>query len=531
MVQSAIWAAAGDALGWITELAPNDSTLIARIGRDRVDRPVKWRRRIGGRTGVTVELPAGTYSDDTQLRLAVCRCIRGNKIFDVEAFARIELTVWQSYALGAGRGTKAAASNLTKRGVNWFSNFFSVKEQNYFQAGGNGAAMRIQPHVWSSPEDFELNVLKDSIVTHGHPHGFCGAIFHAHALNRILQGERTADPNAWFDIIDGFTRITRTVDEDAQLAMFWRPHWERERNSSFMSEMMVIRDETLGALERVTRIDVNDSENYYRILKELGCLEPSTRGSGIRTAIAASVAASMFSESRPDLALVAVANERESDTDTIATMAGALLGAATSAVMPWSLQDKDYIEREARRMARFARGEKRNSFPYPDLARWSPPSSQIDAVTRTSDGYALAGLGELHPIEPETVTTDAAWQWFSLRFGQTVLAKRRVILETASPGPRELAPTPGVTTKDPTPKPSAQVGLASTNKQDSAPNLDPQLMDNWLDTATQRVIQSDFDGLTLGNLLNECIDRYGSTHSAVAFAALVAKAKIARQRR
>src|SRR4051794_9410901 len=104
IVNSALWAAGGDAIGWITELA-RDGTVIARAGVGRVSEPIAWTRLIGGRWGVKIPLPAGTYSDDTQLRLAVCRAVRGNGIFDAEAFAKVELTTWQSYALGAGRGT------------------------------------------------------------------------------------------------------------------------------------------------------------------------------------------------------------------------------------------------------------------------------------------------------------------------------------------------------------------------------------------------------------------------------------------
>ena len=70
---SALWAAYGDALGFISELAPTVAALGRRIGRDRVDELQPWKRRIGGKFGVELELPAGVYSDDTQLRLATSR--------------------------------------------------------------------------------------------------------------------------------------------------------------------------------------------------------------------------------------------------------------------------------------------------------------------------------------------------------------------------------------------------------------------------------------------------------------------------
>lgn len=123
IVSSALWAAAGDALGSVTELA-DEGARSHRTGSSGLHQTIDWQIGIGGRFGPTVVLPAGTYSDDTQLRLAVSRAIRGTGELDVAAFAKVELPVWLSYALGAGRGTTAAANNLRKQGVAWFSNFF-----------------------------------------------------------------------------------------------------------------------------------------------------------------------------------------------------------------------------------------------------------------------------------------------------------------------------------------------------------------------------------------------------------------------
>lgn len=114
-----------------------------------------------------VELPAGCWSDDTQLRLSVSRAI-SNHGFDVECFARIELPVWTSYALGAGRASIKAARNMEKGKQPWHVQYFP----GWFNAGGNGAAMRIQPHVWSSPGlngEYMRDVIIDSVCTHGHP--------------------------------------------------------------------------------------------------------------------------------------------------------------------------------------------------------------------------------------------------------------------------------------------------------------------------------------------------------------------------
>ena len=52
-------------------------------------------------------------------------------------------------------------------------------------------------------------------------------------------------------------------------------------------------------------------------------------------------------------------------------------------------------------------------------------------------------------------------------------------------------------------------------------------IDEW----TNEVIQSGFDDTVLGRVLDECIDTTESLETAVAVAAIVAKAKVARRRR
>jgi ADP-ribosylglycohydrolase len=188
---SALWAAYGDALGFITELA--DSQALARRGVHLpLTEPVAWRRRVGGRFGPTVELPAGCASDDTQLRLATCCSIRSDGVFDAETFAKIELPVWSAYALGAGRGSREAAANLRRRDVSWATNFFETDRSVYVNGGGNGAAMRIQPHVWAASEHtqdrWRTDVIVNAICTHGHMRGILGALFHAACLERTLVG-------------------------------------------------------------------------------------------------------------------------------------------------------------------------------------------------------------------------------------------------------------------------------------------------------------------------------------------------------
>ena len=65
--KAALWAAYGDALGWISEMT-DSAGLRRRTGGRALTEPVAWKRRIGGRSGVTASLPKGCYSDDTPIR-------------------------------------------------------------------------------------------------------------------------------------------------------------------------------------------------------------------------------------------------------------------------------------------------------------------------------------------------------------------------------------------------------------------------------------------------------------------------------
>ena len=549
-VHSALWAAAGDALGWITELSHGPAGVLRRTGADKVTKPVAWQRVIGGRSGPRVDLPPGTYSDDTQLRLAVSRSIRGDGAFDVETFAKIEVTVWPTYALGAGLGSKAAAVSLSRRSVNWFSNFFENGKQKYIDGGGNGAAMRIQPHVWSTPTGGDLlilNVLRDALVTHGHPHGFCGAVFHALCLESAIKNGEIPKLADWSIYIDRFLDLPRLIAEEPQLATFWQSEWETSSGMSVKNAMEKIRDEARRDLDIVERtIDTSRPDSYHGVIDQLGCLTPKYRGSGFKTALAALALAHLFRDLKIEQCLETAANELESDTDTIATMAGALLGAVSPRAPEWPIQDQSYIVEEARRLSAIARGQPQDSFTYPDLGRWNPPAKQNASIGWFDGQLAIAGLGELTPHGEDYCSRDAIWQWFKLPFGQTIFAKRKLdlkenIVPTQLPGPRQGSRAENQLATNATGNGPQQSNLPlSEGRKKNQPrktsiaqpiqSLLPtrrDTVDSWSDEA----IASDFDDRTLGRLLNRCIDQSQSVETTVGFAAIIAKAKLTRQRR
>lgn len=543
VINSALWAAAGDALGWITELSYGSANVMRRCGVATVEQPMAWDRVIGGRTGPKVALPAGTYSDDTQLRLAVSRCIRNGGGFDAEAFAKVELTVWPSYALGAGLGTKAAAANLARSNTTWYSNFFESGSQRYLSGGGNGAAMRVQPHVWarkSSGSGLVLAVLQDALITHGHPQGFCGAVFHALTLQATISASTVASPEVWADLVETFLDIPAILDSDPQLAAFWRGAWESKTGTSLSNALQTMRDASLRDIDAVHACAKSMVPcEYPRVLAALGCTSKEFRGAGFKTALAASVLAHIYREGSPEKALAQAANELDSDTDTIATMAGAILGACAETAPEWEIQDRDYIVQEATRLARIASDQPCESFTYPDLARWCPPANQLAAVGQLSNNVALAGLGLIKAEGDEYRSGNAIWQWYRLPFGQTVLAKRKAVLpkflEDQVPGIAVHLKNPQAPkARDPYERQGAlsfeenRYNMAETPKQDVRHSEG----DRWsLDRATDEAIRSNFDPIVVGTLLNRCLDETESIEQVIAFAAILGKARLARRRK
>jgi ADP-ribosylglycohydrolase len=392
VIRSALWSAYGDALGFITELRDNRRGIVSRIGRDRATQTVSWKRRVGGRFGAEAILPAGCYSDDTQLRLATCRSIRPDASFNVEAFAKMELPVWMSYALGAGRGSKAAALSLSRDGVTWFSNFYDSEGLSYFSGGGNGAAMRIQPHVWASSERASsehliAEILRNSICTHGHIRGIAGSLFHGICLQHARLHTSVPEFEEWKKMVNGLSALVRIVENDSDLKTFWLPVWEKRSGTTLSNACSAVQAEMFADIDVLRSIDGRGEkeENYHLAVQQLGGFAESQRGSGTKTALLASFLAYLFRDNGPEEALICAANTLSSDTDTIATMAGAIMGYSATETPTHDIEDKEYIVKQAERMASIAIGNPTEQTNYPNLLNWSPPRTQRTRLFKVSE--------------------------------------------------------------------------------------------------------------------------------------------------
>ena len=429
--RSALWAAYGDALGWISELTDSKG-LKRRTGGGQLCRPIAWTRRIGGRSGITTLLPEGCYSDDSQLRLATGRAIGPNG-FDVEAFAKVELPVWLSYGLGGGKSTSAAAVNLSRPSVPWFANTF----KGWNNSGGNGAAMRIQPHVWATPalddpESYLPDVVRNTICTHSHPIGLLGSIVHALTLAHTMATGHNPSIDELLTVTKDAIRLPETMRKDTEVGSYWRGTFERESGAfDYLWSRAIIEYEEALAAARRSNSSANAAGRYAALVERLKLRDPARRGSGILTAIA-SVGLLSF-EAEPESAMRIAANEVGTDTDTIASMAGALVGAAADSDPPNGVLDASLFRSEAIRLTQIACGahSEIQRYPYPDLLHWSPPSRRADTLVLTRDGdLYVRGLGPAQIVSgaESSSSGDFQWQWVMLESGQSLLIKRRAKL-------------------------------------------------------------------------------------------------------
>lgn len=549
-ISSSLWAAYGDILGFPTELA-SASMVRQRLGSPNSTRSTAWRRLVGGRFGAQVDLCPGAYSDDTQLRLATSRSIGPDGFFDVESFAKVELPIWLSYSLGAGRGSKVAASSLSDRSSNWFSNFYAANGLEYVHGGGNGAAMRIQPHVWAAQNLADertilVSVIRNAISTHGHLRGIAGAMVHAIALARIFRHEKFSNPNEWGDFADVIRTIPELVSADSELSAFWLPTWEKLSGVEIGVATARVADEWVACANDASRhLNENSIDAYTSVVKELGGLTDAERGSGLKSALFSLVACWVFRDAGPKECIETIANYLESDTDTIGTMAGALFGALPNQNSPAdTIQDRDYLEAEAIRLFEVSqRTSLADRFPYPDLLYWQPPKTALDCVGSSDGHYELAGFGGLSAVSEEFAAAQkgTVWQWFQLEFGQTILCKRR-----SSPKSVPTASSKSAAPKPLSPKESRPLINERSNRiqslvgrdlfsaaatQEKQPSAAVQIEPISIDALTDSVIRSNFDPGAIGDAMLRICNEENAIELALGFAAIVVKARRARMRR
>lgn len=318
-----ILAAVGDALGWPHE---NRSNSTNKLVNDKYGVFQDWSRCAGGRYWQHREdIKKGEYSDDTQLIIATARSLLHKKDW-AASFCNTELPFWLEYERGGGKATKTAAKFLKKGKKPWMTTGREL--ESYFNAGGNGVAMRILPHVIFEQHNIKNimgKVVINGIYTHGHPRALLGATCYAYALEILSQKQNVLkygelvdklieEKEIWsrFPSIDG-------IDE-------WKKQFEKVHKAQFSVVWEENADIVIKGLEKIKKnlkkgvLDVTQNS-----LQELGVFDKKIGGAGDITTIAAIYLASKYA-TNPQKAILEAAYLKGADTDTIASMTGALLG-------------------------------------------------------------------------------------------------------------------------------------------------------------------------------------------------------------
>ena len=351
-----LYSSVGDALGWPTEfLRPNGHHQLP------FDLPignfVEWKKVVGGKWwGYEQKIAPGEYSDDTQLTLAVARCIAETGQFEPERFAYEELPLWLQYERGGGKSIKTAARKLIGKNADWLQNFYKQGDLEYKNAGANGAAMRNLPIILVSVPD-EGQMIKDSflnaIITHGHPRAILGAILFGLAVNYVLTSSRRITAKEFVEsLYEGMKQIPRAIDREERIKT-WIQKWDKHGHQrlSFKQAYSETLQEAASYLKNISELLNSDTKSFYNLV---GALTPTTKGSGLGTVCAAIYVFLKYID-EPEEALTVAVNMFGSDTDTIGVFLGALLGAyhGTNAIPSYLLekvQDREYLFKTAKRL-------------------------------------------------------------------------------------------------------------------------------------------------------------------------------------
>lgn len=312
--------AIGDALGWPNEIRSKNRDKKPKLTDSFVD----WIRSSSKPRWHDEKILAGEYSDDTQLTLSVARSII---VGDWEkSFAEKELPFWLSYERGGGGALLRAAKSCHQNNLQlWQTN----SQKRYFNAGGNGAAMRILPHVIAESKSQDittlmLDIIKDTLITHGHPRAFLGAMCYAYALNYLLKKDAVLEYGELIDaVING--KEYWTIQPDSNVFGYWLNIALQNRDYNFIAEW---EHTTTHMIQQLKLIKGSLKKGLMledtKMLTELGCFGEAN-GAGDVAALAAIYLASKYANN-PILAIKVAAFSLGSDTDTIASMTGGLVG-------------------------------------------------------------------------------------------------------------------------------------------------------------------------------------------------------------
>ena len=415
--------AVGDALGWPMEDRGNRVGGTARVTPEW--KLVAWKRREGGSYGPHEQpVDAGSVSDDTQLALAVARSVLHGENWWTY-FTDLELPLWTLYERGGGGATKRAARAWLRSRAPWDKAEKPEAVQKYFNAGGNGAAMRCLAHciIADDWEQLRGRLDHDAAATHGHPRAILGSRVYGWCAQWALHRNGSL---RYGELLDRVIEARPEWATPPQLPGPWRDAAERSLGD-YEREWQHVVDEVTASLE-IAKAGIHEGAVAVDgpVLEELGAFGRAA-GAGTVTAVAAVFLATRYL-SQPQQGLMSAAFARGADTDTLAAMAGGLLGLLTgdswlSSVAP-HVQDYEYTREVARQLQLRQR---------PEPVAWRFTSRERSRFYRWLDQARPDDEAELPPFGHFRVTEVVDYQpraqfvraWkLETDLGQSLLIKR-----------------------------------------------------------------------------------------------------------
>ncbi len=445
-----LWGAAvGDAMGWPYEARANplkgDGPQKRGLG---LEAPFKaWVKRSGGRFRPHQEaIASGEYSDDTQLLIAVARA-RTSSTEWWKRLAEAEFPLWTVYERGGGGATLRATKSLLKGDLPWEARAAATVDK-YFQAGGNGVAMRIAPHCLAHADATEFyglaqDIMSDGVLTHGHPRALVGALAYGFCLWWALQN---TDTLRYGELIRATRRGARDWGDIPDISDRW-PTWSKcAQHFDFATHWREAVEEQVRALDLIDEAVAAGALAIDReTLAALGCFDRRINGSGTVNAAAAIFLASRHAAS-PREGIQRAAKATGADTDTLASMTGALLGAVDGAewLLPYvsMLQDGGLIRELAERTARGDQNElAHHVFKSRDAAKL------IEDIRSGRSQLDVPGFGTMTPVPHDGVRSLSAkfeaLSWKAELAGQTIFIKQLNEKKAELPLPVATKPNSG----------------------------------------------------------------------------------------
>ncbi|MDA8043358.1 MAG: ADP-ribosylglycohydrolase family protein, partial [Pirellulales bacterium] len=194
--------------------------------------------------------------------------------------------------------------------------------------------------------------LYNAIISHGHPRAILGAVLSGLSVSYVL-GSRDVTARHFIQFLQHQIESLDLDETGDQNISSWIDDWEGGKengngNGNFSTIFTQTRREAYKHISAIGKYIDRSTREYYSLV---GALDPSTKGSGIAT-VCAALYVFLRHLDDPHEAIYDAVNQIGSDTDTIASLAGALVGAhlGKSAVpehLYQRVQDRAYLERMA----------------------------------------------------------------------------------------------------------------------------------------------------------------------------------------